>query len=144
FRVEIGPNGFLDSRPSTLGLCRDVGLDGELVAASEAAGKNRYLLLDGRLQPLPNSLASFLASDLLSVRGKLGLLAERFRRPRRNGRDESVATFARRRAGKEVAAVFADALVTGIFAGDPDRLSIRATFPRLVELEEKYGSVFKG
>src|SRR5262249_20631212 len=114
YQVEIGPNGFLDSKPSTLSLCRDLGLADQLLPASEAAGRNRYLFLDGHLKPLPGNLRAFVTSDLLSWRGKLNLLAERFRPARRGGPDESVAAFARRRAGQEVADVFADALVTGI------------------------------
>jgi oxygen-dependent protoporphyrinogen oxidase len=144
YQVEIGPNGFLDNNPATLRLCRDLGLAERLVPASEGAGRNRYLFLNGALRRLPNSLASFLTSPLLSWHGKLGFLAERFRRPRREGGDESIEVFARRRAGKEVAQVFADAVVTGIYAGDPALLSVRATFPRLTAFEEQYGSVMKG
>ncbi|HYT92510.1 MAG TPA: protoporphyrinogen oxidase [Gemmataceae bacterium] len=144
FQVETGPNGFLDTKPATLNLCRDLGLGERLVPASEAAGKNRYLFLDGKLKPLPGGLLSFLATDLLSWRGKLGLFLERFRRPRQDDRDESIDAFARRRAGREAAEVFADALVTGIYAGDPTLLSLPATFPRLAALEREHGSVLKG
>src|SRR5262249_5817947 len=77
FRVEAGPNGFLDSKPSTLALCRDLGLGGELLPAGDAASRNRYLFLDGRLRPLPAGLGAFLGSDLLSWRGKLGFFLER-------------------------------------------------------------------
>src|SRR5437868_2541514 len=86
FRIEIGPNGFLDTKPSTVQLCEDLGLGGRLVAASEESARNRYLFLDGRLEPLPNSLGSFLRSPLLSWRGKCSLLLERFRKPRRGAR----------------------------------------------------------
>jgi oxygen-dependent protoporphyrinogen oxidase len=144
FRVEGGPNGFLDSNPSTLALCRELGLGDRLVSASEASGRNRYLLLGGRLRALPNSLGSFLRSDVLSWRGKLGLLAERFRPPRTEGADESVDAFARRRAGREVAETLADAFVTGIHAGDPGLLSVRAAFPRLAAFEREHGSVQRG
>jgi protoporphyrinogen/coproporphyrinogen III oxidase len=144
FRVEIGPNGFLDSKPTTMGLCRDLGLGDRLVPASEAAGKNRYLFLDGRLRRLPAGVGDLFRTDLLTWRGKLGFLAERFRPRRTDPSDESVAAFARRRAGREVAEVFADALVTGIHAGDPALLSVRAAFPRVAELERQYGSVLKG
>jgi protoporphyrinogen/coproporphyrinogen III oxidase len=144
FQVEIGPNGFLDNKPSTLDLCRDLGLGDQLVAASEAAGRNRYLFLDGKLQRLPNSFGSFLRSGILSWRGKLGVLAERFRPRRKDAADESIDAFVRRRAGREAAEVLADAFVTGIHAGDPALLSVRATFPRLPELEMNYGSVLKG
>jgi oxygen-dependent protoporphyrinogen oxidase len=87
---------------------------------------------------------SFLGSELLSWRGKLRLLLERWQPRRRDSGDESIDTFARRRAGREAAEVLADALVTGIHAGDPSLLSIRATFPRLVTLEEEHGSILKG
>lgn len=144
FQVEIGPNGFLDSKPSTVSLSRDVGLGERLIAASEVSARNRYLFLDGRLRPLPHSLLSFLGSDLLGWRGKVSFLMERFRRRASGSHDESIDAFARRRAGAEVADVFADALVTGIHAGDPTLLSIRAAFPRVAQLEEQYGSVMKG
>lgn len=144
FQVEIGPNGFLDAKPSTIALCHELGLGNQLLAASESSARNRYLLLDGQLKPLPGGFGAFLRSDLLSWRGKLSLLAERWR-PRRPGMtDESIDAFARRRAGHEVAEVFADALVTGIHAGDPKLLSVRASFPRIVAFEEQYGSVMKG
>jgi oxygen-dependent protoporphyrinogen oxidase len=144
FRVEWGPNGFLDTKPTTAALCRDLGLGDRLVAASEAAARNRYLFLRGRLQRLPDSFGSFLRSPVLSWRGKWRLLTERFSAPKRDGGDESIDAFARRRAGDEVADVLADAFVTGIHAGDPKRLSLRATFPRLAEMEERHGSVLKG
>src|SRR5205807_713931 len=82
FQVEIGPNGFLDSKPTTLALCRDVGLGDRLLAASDEASRNRYLFLDGRLRRLPNRLGTVLRTHLLGWRGKLALLGERFR-PRR-------------------------------------------------------------
>jgi oxygen-dependent protoporphyrinogen oxidase len=145
FRVECGPNGIFDAKPSTLQLCRDLGLGDRLVVASEAARKNRYLFLDGRLRVLPNSLASFIASPLLSWRGKLSLLTEKYRkRPADVPADESIAAFARRRAGREVAAVLADAVVTGIHAGDPELLSVDAAFPRLTQFEREHGSVMRG
>ena len=144
FQVEIGPNGFLDTKPTTLALARDVGLGTQLVQASEAAGKNRYLFLDGRLKMLPAGFSAFVRSDLLTWRGKLSLLWERFRKKRTESDDESIAAFARRRAGDEAADVFADALVSGIYAGDPELLSLPACFPRVAELEREYGSVMKG
>jgi oxygen-dependent protoporphyrinogen oxidase len=144
FQVEIGPNGFLDTKPTTVQLCRDLALGDKLVPASEAAGKNRYLFLNGRLRRLPSGLLDFVRSDLLSWRGKLGLLGERFRSAGAADTDESIDAFARRRAGGEVADVFADAVVTGIHGGDPALLSLPAAFPRLASLERQYGSLLKG
>jgi protoporphyrinogen/coproporphyrinogen III oxidase len=145
FQIEWGPNGFLDSKPSTLQLCRDLGLSSQLRAASEVSRKNRYLYWNDKLRPLPNSLWSFVASDLLSWRGKLNLILERYRRrPLSVKSDESVAAFAERRAGKEVASLFADAIVTGIHAGDPALLSVNSAFPRVAQFEREFGSVTRG
>ncbi len=144
FQIEIGPNGFLDTKPTTLDLCRTVGLSNQLVHASEAAAKNRYLFLGDRLRPLPGGLSGLVTTDLLSWRGKFDLMLERFRRRPPPRGDESIAAFARRRGGREAAAVLADALVTGIFAGDPEVLSLPACFPRLAALERDYGSILRG
>jgi oxygen-dependent protoporphyrinogen oxidase len=144
FLVETGPNGFLDTKPTTLTLARDAGLDAKLTLASEAAGKNRWLFLNERLKMLPNGIGSLLTTDLLSLRGKLSLLWERFRAKRTSLDDESIDAFTRRRAGDQAADVFADALVSGIYAGDPKLLSLPACFPRMAELEREYGSIIKG
>jgi oxygen-dependent protoporphyrinogen oxidase len=144
FLVETGPNGFLDTKPATLSLCRDIGLGPRLTAASDAASRNRYLFLDGRPRLLPSNLFSFVRNDVLSWRGKLALLAERFRSPRCDGTEESIDAFARRRAGDEVADVLVDAFVTGIYAGEPKRLSLQAAFPRLAAMEQQHGSILKG
>ncbi|MFO0807336.1 MAG: protoporphyrinogen oxidase [Gemmataceae bacterium] len=144
FTVECGPNGFLDSKPSTLALARDVGLNDQLLAASESSRKNRFLFVHGRLQPLPGGLSALVRSPLLSVRGKLDLLAEPFRTRRHGCGPESVAAFARRRVGREATATLIDALVTGIHGGDPELLDVRAAFPRMTAFEAESGSVVRG
>src|SRR5206468_2059351 len=113
-------------------------------AACGAARRNRFLFLRGRLRKLPTGLLSFLTSGVLSWRAKVALLTERFRRPRPDFADESIAAFARRRTNDEVANTLADAFVTGIHAGDPALLSLPATFPRFAELEREHGSLWRG
>ncbi|MEZ6141819.1 MAG: protoporphyrinogen oxidase [Zavarzinella sp.] len=145
FRVETGPNGIFSNKPSTINLCHDVGLGSQLLEASPAAQKNRYLYLNERLQKLPGSLLSFLFSPLLSVGAKWRLLTEKYRRsPLPLPEDETVMQFAERRAGKEIASIFARAMVTGIQAGDPEKLSLPANFPRLAQYEKEHGSVLRG
>ena len=144
FTVEAGPNGFPDNNPSTLDLARDIGLTDRLQAASESASKNRFLLLDERLRMLPSGMGTFLASPLLSWYAKYRILTERYRRPRIPEEDESIDAFARRRLGDEIADTFVDAFVTGILAGDPKLLSVRASFPRLARWERDHGSIFGG
>jgi oxygen-dependent protoporphyrinogen oxidase len=141
FQIEVGATSFLDSKPTTLDLCREIGLEEDLIAA-RAESRNRYILLDHRLNVVPSTGAEFLRSGLLSWRGKLRLLGERWIRSR-GGIDESVGQFARRRIGREAADVLVDAMVTGIHAGDPELLSVAAAFPRMVQLEQKYGSLFR-
>jgi oxygen-dependent protoporphyrinogen oxidase len=146
FRVETGPNGFLDRTPSVPALCADLGIADRLIPASDGARKNRYLFLRGRLHRLPRGPLGLLTTPLLSLRGKWRLLTEPFRKPTPPPpeADESVAAFVTRRAGKEAADVFADALVTGIHGGDPELLSVAAAFPRLPVMEREAGSVFRG
>ncbi len=144
FRIEAGPNGFLDSKPAALDLSREIGLAEQLTAASEVSGRNRFLFLHGRLHKLPGSLFSFLTSRLVSWRAKWRILTERWRSPRLDPADESIASFAARRVGPEIAATLADAFVTGIYAGDPTLLSVQSCFPRLVDWERQHGSVLRG
>ena len=144
FRLEAGPNGFLDNKPGTRELCEDVGLADQLIQASESSGKNRYLFLGNGLKRLPSDLWSFLSNDILSLRGKIDLLLEPVRKRKADDRDESIDAFVRRRLGKEAAQVLADAMVTGIYAGDPNLLSNRSCFPRLAEWEHDHGSIVRG
>jgi len=144
FVVESGPNGFLETKQSTLALCRDLGIETELIAASESSRRHRFLFLDGRLRELPAGPFGLLTTRLLSLRGKWGLARELFRRGGAPAKDESVADFFCRRLGPEAATVLGDALVTGIHGGDPELLSLAAAFPRTAEMEKKHGSVIRG
>jgi oxygen-dependent protoporphyrinogen oxidase len=145
FRVECGPNGFLDNKPFMPRLCADLGLADRAVPASDGSRKNRYLFLRGKLRKLPSGPLGLLTSPLLSVRSKWRLLTEPWRgRPARVNPDETVSQFVARRTSREVADVFADAMVTGIHGGDPELLSVAAAFPRLPEMEREHGSIVRG
>jgi len=145
FRVERGPNGFLDRTSSLPDLVRDLGVSKRLIAASEGSRTNRFLFLNGRLRKLPRGPLGLLTSPLLTLRGKCQLLTEPWRKRSANvPADESIAAFVTRRAGPQAADVFADALVTGIHGGDPAQLSVAATFPRLPVMEREAGSIIRG
>jgi oxygen-dependent protoporphyrinogen oxidase len=144
FRVECGPNGFLDRTPAVPELVRDLGLTDRLIAASDGSRKNRYVFLGSKLRKLPRGPLGLLTTTLLSLRGKWQLLTEPWRKTPPPQAEESVQQFVTRRAGKEAADVFADALVTGIHGGDPALLSVSATFPRLPVMEREAGSVVRG
>ena len=144
FRVEGGPNGFLDRTPAVPDLVRDLGLSDRLVAASDGSRKNRYVFVGNRLRKLPGGPLGLLTTPLLSLRGKWTLLTEPWRKSKPPQEEESVAEFVTRRAGKEAADIFADALVTGIHVGDPALLSVAAAFPRLPVMERDAGSIVRG
>ena len=139
---EAGPAAFLNRDPSTLELVTELGMDHELVTAQETA-RRRYILVEGRLRRFPDSLASFLNSDLLSMRSRVRVLMEPWVPPAPSGVEESVASFARRRLGREAANRLLDPVVAGIYAGNPERLSASAALPQLTELEQNGRSLLQ-
>ena len=142
FLFERGPNGFLDNVPQTLELVKELGLESSLRHVPLEAN-TRYLLNRGQLKPLPTGLVQFLRSPLLSLRGRLRVLLEPFKSTGSPGREDSVASFGRRRLGVEATEIFLDSMVSGIYAGDIDRISMKSAFPRIVEMERKHGSLFR-
>ena len=142
FTCEWGPNGFLDSKPQTLDLCAALGISGRLYRSNDNARK-RYIFSNGELHRLPEGGASFIKSRLISWPGKLRLMGEPFAPPPPSGVDETLADFARRRLGQEALDKLIGPMVSGIFAGDPETMSLVSCFPRIAELEREYGGLFK-
>ena len=138
---ESGPDGFLDNAPDTLRLVRASGLEPRLLPSSNAARK-RYIFLNGALREVPVSPKAFLKTPLLSLPGKLRVAWEPFA-AKRVECDESIHEFAARRIGQEAASVLVDSMVSGIFAGDSHTLSLRACFPKMFQLEEEHGGLFR-
>jgi oxygen-dependent protoporphyrinogen oxidase len=142
FTVEAGPNGFLDSKPWTLDLVKELGMEDRLLPSDQSAAK-RFIWSRGRLHELKASPASFFLSNLLSLPGRLRITGELWAKQTPRGQDTSLAEFATRRLGREALERMLDPMVSGIFAGDPERMSLRASFPRIAELEEEYGGLTK-
>ncbi len=142
FLCEWGPNGFLDNKPMTLDLCRSLGIDTNLLRSDDNARK-RFIYAANTLHPLPEGAASFLKSNLISWPGKLRLGCEMFIPARRDGVDETLADFARRRLGSEALDRLIGPMVSGIFAGNPETMSLRSCFPRIHQLEQEYGGLLK-
>lgn len=140
FVFEQGPNGFLDDAPETLALVDQLGLT---TLTADAASARRYVYLDGRAQAIPTRPGAFLRSPILPVSAKLRMAAEIFVPPKRGDDDESVAAFARRRLGDAFARRLIDPMVSGIYAGDPEALSLPAAFPKMAALERTYGGLFR-
>ena len=141
YRVEWGPNGFLDNVPETLDLVRRLGLAEEL-CPSDAAAARRFLFRNGRLHLLPGGPGSFLTCPVLSLGGRLRVLGEPFA-AKHPGGDETVYEFARRRIGAEAAHVLVGAMVSGVFAGDARQLSLASCFPKMAEMEAEHGGLVK-
>jgi len=141
--VETGPNSTLETSPLIRPLLDAVGLGGERIEAREQA-KNRFVLRGGRLHALPMSPPALVATPLFSLGAKLALLREPFVGRARSEAEETVAQFVRRRLGNEFLEYAINPFVAGVYAGDPERLSVRAAFPRLHELEQRYGGLIRG
>jgi oxygen-dependent protoporphyrinogen oxidase len=143
FLLEWGPNGFLDSRPSALDMVQRLGIGDSLIRASDKARK-RFITRGGRLVRLPETPGAFMTSKLLGFQAKLRVLAEPWAPTAPFGRDETLAEFAARRLGPEARDYLIDPMVSGVFAGNPFRLSLKSAFPRIHELERTYGGLFRG
>ena len=149
YTIDAGPDSLLTQKPAGLELCEQLGLGDRLVPTK--APRLAFIQRNGRLYGLPahsvlgipTRVGPFLATGLFTWAGKLRMGAELFVPPRREAGDESIGAFIRRRFGAEAAAYLAEPLLAGIHAGDVDRLSVRALFPRLVEAERDYGSLLR-
>lgn len=141
FLCEWGPNGFLDSKPQTLELCGALGIADRLHRSNDNARK-RFIFTGGQLHRLPENGPSFLKSRLLSWPGKFRLMGEPFAAAPPGG-DETLAAFGRRRLGDEALRKLIAPMASGIFAGDPETMSLVSCFPRIAELEREYGGLFK-
>jgi oxygen-dependent protoporphyrinogen oxidase len=141
FRFELGPQSFLSSEP-LLKLIDALGLKNELLHADSRAP--RYILFHGQLIPAPLAPPSLLTTPLLGPRTKWRLFTEMLRRTNPPVTDESIAVFVRRKFGDELLDRIVAPFVSGIYAGDPEKLSLRASFPKLHEFETEYGSVLGG
>lgn len=156
FTIDGGPDALLTQKPAAIELCRELGLGGRLVPTLPPG--TAFVLRSGRLHPLPapsvlgvpTRLRALAATRLLSARGRARMALERLvpgrtaRSGARDRDDESIAAFFGRRFGREAVDYVAEPLLAGIHAGDVDRLSVQALFPRLVEAERRHGSVIRG
>ena len=148
--LEAGPDSFLTEKAWALDLCRELGLEDQLVQSNDPE-RVTYLLVAGRLVPIPEGLMFMvptklgptLFSPLFSWSTKLRILREWFYRPGPESRDVTVAAFLERHYGREMVDRVADPLLAGVYGSSADELSVRSVLPRFLEMEEKYGSLGK-
>jgi len=140
FITEAGPNGFLDREPATRQLTAALGLTDGVRPADDAA-KRRFVYTRGTLREVPSSPPAFFKSNVLPLGARLRVAAELFSRRAEDPENETLADFARRHLGRTAAQVLVDAMQAGIFAGNSEKLSLAATFPRMAELERDHRSL---
>ena len=149
FVIDAGPDALLVQKPAAVALCNELGLGDRLFPTK--LPRTAFILRNGRLHPLPGAsvlgfptrLKPFFRTTLFGLPAKMRMAAELFVPRRVSPDDESIAAFVRRRFGDEAVAYIAEPLLAGIHAGDVERLSMRALFPRLIEAEAKAGSVIR-
>jgi oxygen-dependent protoporphyrinogen oxidase len=141
FLIERGPNSLRGSN-EFLDLVEELNLTDELVRADPRAPA--YIYADRRLQAAPMGPPALVKTKLISTTAKLRLLREPFVKARREGGEESVASFVRRRLGNEVLERMVAPFLSGVYAGDPEELSVQACFPKLAEFEAEAGSLLRG
>jgi len=150
--LERGPDSFLTEKPAAAELCRELGLGSELTPSNDADRKT-YIVVRNRLVPLPDGLMFLVPTKLIptvltrlfSLPTKIRMGLELLIPPRPTGLpDESIAALVERHFGREAVDRLADPLLSGIFGGDSAQLSARTVLPRLVEMEEEYGSLTRG
>jgi oxygen-dependent protoporphyrinogen oxidase len=151
FVMELGPDSILATKPAGMALVRELALEPAIVGT--AADRRRSFVARGdRLYPVPErfylmaptAIGPFVTSGLFSWPGKLRMAMDLVLPARRGGGDESLASFVRRRLGQEALARVAQPMVGGIYAADPEELSLEATMPHLLALERAHGSLIRG
>jgi oxygen-dependent protoporphyrinogen oxidase len=143
WRFEMGPNTVVENDASAGRLIRDCGLESEKLTAA-AAAKRRFLYKGGALVPLPGGPGSFLGTPLFPLAAKLRLLREPFIGRPAGEAEESIAEFVRRRLGQAFLDYAVGPFVSGVYAGDPERLSVRWAVPKIFALEQRHGSLIRG
>jgi protoporphyrinogen/coproporphyrinogen III oxidase len=138
---ETGPQSFQGTE-TLLELIRELGIEGELQKADPRAP--RYVYLHGHLRKIPMSPQALLTSSLLGPGSRWKIASEAFRRSKPPSEEETVASFVRRKFGHEILEYLVAPFVSGVYAGDPEQLSLKAAFPSLDEWEREYGSVLRG
>ncbi len=146
--VEAGPDSFLTEKPWALTLCKELGIDDQLIGSNDAQRKtyivvkNRLIAMpDGLMFMVPTKLVPTALTPLFSWGTKIRMARELMHPPRRMVDDETVGEMVERHFGAEVVDRLADPLLSGVYGGDANKLSARAVLPRFVEMEEKYGSL---
>lgn len=141
FLVELGPNTVLDNSPYMKEIVKTLKIEDKLIYANKI-NKKRYILKDGILIPLPSNPINFFLSPIFSFSSKLKVLKEPF--VKRGEKEETIAEFTKRRLGEEILKFAVGPFVSGVYAGDSEKLSVKWATKKIYNLEKEYGSLIKG
>jgi oxygen-dependent protoporphyrinogen oxidase len=150
FTIEGGPDSFITNKPWGIDLCHRLGIAGQLIE-TDRAHRRSFVVRKGQLAPVPEGfvllaphrIVPILTTPVLSWRGRLRVLMELVVPRREQASEESLASFVRRRLGKEALERLVQPLVGGIYTGDPGDLSLKATFPQYLAMEQEHGSLIR-
>ena len=150
FIIEHGPDAFISTKPWAKALCEELGIADQLIGTNPKVRRS-FVLRKGKLLPVPEgfymmapgSFGPFLKSPIFSWQGKFRIALDLFISRRSDVDDESVADFVRRRLGTEAFERMAQPMIGGIYTSDAENLSLKATFPRFLEMEQEHGSIIK-
>lgn len=148
FLIERGPDSFISEKPEAIALAKRLGLESQLIQTNEKFRRS-FIVRDGRLRAVPEGFQlmapsrmwPFITSDIFSVAGKMRMAAELFVPRKSANGDESLASFVRRRLGREALERMAQPMIGGIYTADPETLSLRATLPRFLDMERDHRSL---
>ncbi|MCB9896330.1 MAG: protoporphyrinogen oxidase [Planctomycetes bacterium] len=148
--LETGPDCWASNKPAAMELANELGLGDQIIGTREGVRRS-FILHHGALKRLPEgfflispmSIKALIKTPILSWPGKFRMALELLKGVRRNEQDESLASFVRRRFGREALDRIAQPMIAGIYTADPEKLSLKATFPAFIEMERKHGSVIK-
>lgn len=150
FLIELGPDSFITNKPAGLRLCQEIGFTEQLIS-TDARYRRSLVLRNGQPMAVPDGFMlmapakpwAIMTTPVLSLGGKLRLLAEAFVGRKAAADDESLASFVRRRFGRQTLDRLVQPLVGGIYTSDPEKLSLKATMPRFLDMEQSHGSVIR-
>jgi len=150
FLIERGPDSFISEKPHAIALAKRLGIESQLIKTNEEYRRS-FIVRDGRLRAVPEGFQlmapsrmwPFITSDIFSLTGKVRMAADLLlpRKSANGSTDESLASFVRRRLGEEALTRMAQPMVGGIYTADPETLSLRATLPRFLDMEQKHRSL---
>lgn len=144
YQLETGPNSVMLNNPEFLDLLKDLKLTDSIIYPEEAAAKSRFILMGKKPEALPSGPSSLFGNKVIGWSGVGAILKEPFRKQNTDTEDESLASFCKRRFGATLFNNVIAPFVTGVYAGDPEKMSAKYSMKALWEAEKKHGSIIKG